>query len=108
MEKEHKYELLTSEMMEELDNQIKCVGREELLKRLAHNRTELIIQEEQNRPDAFKEAFMNGCHYKWQYEAKRRIMTPMMATDIFQEMLDYVEFGKDRKCKFKKLLNNLI
>lgn len=45
---------------------------------------------------------MNGCHYKWEYETKRRIMIPMMATDIFQEMLDYVEFGKDRKCKLKK------
>ena len=91
-----KYKNLTIEMMEELDNQIKCVGKEELLKLIAHNRVEMIIQEEQNKPDAFKESFMNGCHYKWEYEAKRRIMTPMMATDIFQEMIDYVECSKQK------------
>lgn len=95
--KKSKYKNLTEEMMNELDYQIKCIGKEELLKRLAYNMIEMIIQEEQNKPDAFKDSFMNGCHYKWEYETKRRIITPMFATDLFPEMLDYVESSKDRK-----------
>ena len=91
--KKYAYKHLTNEMMKELDNKIKELGRGKLYDKVKHNIMEESVAQLQNMPDAFKEIYRGHWHAtKWENDFfTKPIVVDMHNLTMEQEMLHYID-----------------